>query len=80
MKLTKDEKSLLHSVERGQWKVTTGKAQLHKYKEAARLTLLLKREFVATPGRKIASQLLTKKVREEEILDDFKTFKKNRRG
>lgn len=39
MKLTKDEKSLLHSVERGEWRATTGKTQLRKYEEAARLTL-----------------------------------------
>lgn len=44
------------------------------------IPLELKREFVATLGQKIASRLLSKKVQEEEILDDFEAFKKNRRG
>lgn len=39
MKLTKDEKSLLHSVERGEWRATTRRAELRKYAEAARNTL-----------------------------------------
>ena len=39
MKLTKEERSLLRSVERGQWKATTRKAELRKYEEAARHTL-----------------------------------------
>ncbi len=39
MKLTQEEKSLLHSVERGEWGVTTRKADLRKYEEAARYTL-----------------------------------------
>ena len=36
MKLTREEKSLLESVERGEWKSTTNKAELRKYQEAAR--------------------------------------------
>jgi len=39
----------------------------------------LKREFVAALGQKIAVQLLSQKVQEKEILNDFETFKKNRR-
>ena len=36
MKLTKEEKGLLHSVERGEWRATTKKADLRKYQESAR--------------------------------------------
>ena len=36
MRLTKEEKNLLHSVERGEWRATTKKADLLKYQEAAR--------------------------------------------
>ena len=39
MKLSKDEKELLDSVELGEWKATTKKAELRKYQEAARQTL-----------------------------------------
>ncbi len=39
MKLTKDEKSILRSVERGEWRAITNKEDLRKYQEAARLTL-----------------------------------------
>ena len=39
MKLTKEEKNLLRSVERGEWKATTRKEDLRKYQEAARHTL-----------------------------------------
>ena len=39
MKLTKDEKNLIHSVEKGEWRATTNKAELRKYQEAARHTL-----------------------------------------
>lgn len=39
----------------------------------------LKREFVGTLGRYIAARLGAKKVREKEILDDFREFKKSRR-
>ena len=39
MKLTKEEKSLLYSIERGEWRSTTHKAELRKYQEAARRTL-----------------------------------------
>ncbi len=39
MKLTQEEKHLLQSVERGEWKATTRKAELQKYEEAARYTL-----------------------------------------
>ena len=39
MKLSKEEKSLLHSVERGEWRVTSRQEDLRKYQEAARHTL-----------------------------------------
>ena len=39
----------------------------------------LKKEFVATLGHQIASQLAARKAGEQEILDDFKAFKKSRR-
>ena len=39
VKLTKEEKSLLDSYNRGEWKSTTRKADLQKYVEAARYTL-----------------------------------------
>ena len=36
MKLTKEEKDMLRSVEHGEWRATTKKADLRKYQEAAR--------------------------------------------
>ena len=39
MKLTKDEKSLLNSIERGGWRTVTSKEKLQKYRDAARYTL-----------------------------------------
>lgn len=39
MKLTKEEKHILRSVERGEWRSTTRKEELRKYQEAARYTL-----------------------------------------
>ena len=39
MRLTKDEKKLLQSVEQGEWKTTTKKDDLRRYQEAARHTL-----------------------------------------
>ncbi len=39
MKLTTEEKQILKSVESGDWKATTRKAQLRKYVEAAKRTL-----------------------------------------
>ena len=39
MRLTKEEKELVHSIERGEWRATTNKAELHKYREAARQML-----------------------------------------
>ena len=39
MRFTKYEKDILRSVERGEWKTTTGKEELLKYQEAARRTL-----------------------------------------
>ena len=36
MKLNKDEKNILNSVERGEWAVTTKKSELRKYQDAAR--------------------------------------------
>ena len=45
----------------------------------AEIPIELKREFVATLGGRIASQLSQKKVQEKEILSDFQEFKKTRR-
>ena len=39
-----------------------------------------KKEFIARLGRKIAGSLTSRKISEEEVLDDFKKFKKNSRG
>lgn len=39
MKLTKEEKDIRASVERGEWSVTTKKSDLRKYQEAARQML-----------------------------------------
>lgn len=39
MKLTKEEKEIRASVERGEWSVTTKKSELGKYQEAARQML-----------------------------------------
>ncbi len=39
MKLTKEEKALRASVERGEWGMTTKKSDLRKYQEAARQML-----------------------------------------
>ncbi len=36
MKLNKEEKDLVASIERGEWKATTGKGELRKYQDAAR--------------------------------------------
>ena len=36
MKLTREEKELVHSVESGEWRATTRKADLRKYQDAAR--------------------------------------------
>ena len=36
MKMNKEEKALLKSVERGEWKATTNKAELRKYQDAAK--------------------------------------------
>ncbi|OGX37980.1 MAG: antitoxin [Omnitrophica WOR_2 bacterium RIFCSPHIGHO2_02_FULL_50_17] len=36
MKLTKEEHELVHSIERGEWRATTSKAELRKYQQAAR--------------------------------------------
>ena len=40
----------------------------------------LKRDFVATLGSRIAGELSKKKIQEKEILNDFRAFKKTRRG
>jgi hypothetical protein len=40
----------------------------------------LKRNFVATLGSRIAGELSRKKIQEEETLNDFREFKKTRRG
>ena len=39
----------------------------------------LKRDFVSSLGRQLASQLYSGKIQEKEILDDFRAFKKSRR-
>ncbi len=39
MKLTKEEKELVKSIERGEWRATTSKTELRKYREAARQML-----------------------------------------
>ena len=39
MKLTKEEKELVASIERGEWQATTNKKQLQKYQDAARKML-----------------------------------------
>jgi len=39
MKLTKQEQELVHSIERGEWKATTNKTELRKYRQAARQML-----------------------------------------
>ena len=39
MKLTKEEKNILSSVDRGEWRVTAHKRDLRKYEESARQTL-----------------------------------------
>ncbi len=39
----------------------------------------LKKEFLEYLGREIASELTSKKVAEEDILNDFEKFKKTRR-
>ena len=36
MKLNKEEEDLLRSVERGEWRATTNKAELRKYQDAAK--------------------------------------------
>ena len=36
MKLTKEEQELVHSIERGEWRATTGRGELRKYRQAAR--------------------------------------------
>ena len=36
MKLTKEEKDLVHSIERGEWRATTNKSELRKYRDAAK--------------------------------------------
>ena len=36
MKLTKEEKELVNSIELGEWRATTAKSELRKYRDAAR--------------------------------------------
>ena len=36
MKLTKEEREIRDSIERGEWRTTTKKSELRKYQEAAR--------------------------------------------
>jgi len=43
------------------------------------IPLEFKREFVSKLGGVIASELAASKIRDKEILDDFKASKKNRR-
>jgi len=47
--------------------------------DPAAIPVELKREFVVTLGKAIASQLSSQHVHEDEILDDFKAFKTHRR-
>ena len=39
MKLSKEEKNIVRSIERGEWRATSRKEELRKYQEAARQTL-----------------------------------------
>ena len=48
--------------------------------ETVDLPVELKKEFIAHMGAKIASLFTAQKVSEKDILDDFKAFKKRRRG
>lgn len=48
--------------------------------ETGGLPVEFKKEFLASMGRKIAGELAAKGVPEKDILDDFKRFKKARRG
>ena len=48
-------------------------------KKTGEIPIELKRDFVASLGRQFAAQLISKKIQEKEILDDFKEFKKTRR-
>ena len=71
MKLNKEEKGLLNSVERGEWQTTAGKAALRKYQEAARYTL--KKD--ARLNIRISShdlEILRKKASEEGL--PYQTF------
>ena len=66
--LTKEEKDLLASYERGEWRsIKNLKSQMNRYQTMAKL------------GHQIASQLSSQNISEKEILDDFKKFKKKRR-
>lgn len=71
MKLTKEEKELADSVERGEWKATTKKSELRKYQDAARQ--MFKKD--ARLNIRIASQDLTslqKRAMEEGL--PYQTF------
>ena len=48
-------------------------------KTTEEIPIELKRDFVTSLGRQLASQLSSKMISEKEILDDFKEFKKSRR-
>lgn len=71
MKLNNEEKELVASIERGEWKATTNKKQLQKYQDAARK--MLKKD--ARLNIRISSQdlkSLQKKAMEEGL--PYQTF------
>ena len=71
MKLTKEEQELVHSIERGEWRVTTSRGELRKYQQAARQ--MLKKD--ARLNIRIASQDLKglqKRAMEEGL--PYQTF------
>jgi antitoxin (DNA-binding transcriptional repressor) of toxin-antitoxin stability system len=48
--------------------------------ETAALPVELKREFVISMGKTIARELAARDLSEKDVLNDFKRFKKDRRG
>ena len=71
MRLTKEEKDIRASVERGEWRVTTKRSELRKYQDAARQ--MLKKD--ARLNIRISSQdlkNLQKRAMEEGLL--YQTF------
>ena len=71
MKLSKEEKSLLHSIEKGEWRAIVRKSDLRKYERSARYTL--KKD--ARLNIRISShdlEILRKKATEEGL--PYQTF------